>query len=326
MGPSVSWIDTSYNGFLRPCISGGILNYVDALSVHPYREYTTQPPDIPETVANGDSYSYAAVRNLMQTYGHKTLPLAATEWGYSSSYPGMTDQIQGDYLARMFLVNMSQNIPLTTYYDWSNDGWDPTVPAENYGMVTAYANLVPKPAYWECQLLTSSLKGETFSKRLNDGNTNDWLLVFSGGGHTTLAAWTTGTADTPIVPGWGTLHLTSTPYYVNPTLLYGDINLDGTVDVQDLAILAANYRKHVTGGWLQGDFNNDGVVDVEDLALLAANYRHSYASDVVPDYAGFDAAAIQVLSQAGLTMAPEPGTLAMLAVALIGALAYTWRK
>ena len=81
------------------------------------------------------------------------------------------------------------------------------------------------------------------------------------------------------VSGWGTLHLTSTPYYVDPTLLPGDVNLDGTVDVQDLAILAANYRKNVTGGWMQGDFNNDGVVDVQDLALLAANYRRTQASE-----------------------------------------------
>ena len=60
--------------------------------------------------------------------------------------------------------------------------------------------------------------------------------------------------------------------------LYGDANLDSKVDVLDLAILAANYRKQVTGGWTQADFNNDGVVDVKDLAVLAANYRHSLAS------------------------------------------------
>ena len=46
------------------------------------------------------------------------------------------------------------------------------------------------------------------------------------------------------------------------------------MDVSDLAILAANYRKHVTGGWSPADFNNDGVVDVKDLAILAANYRY----------------------------------------------------
>ena len=106
----------------------------------------------------------------------------------------------------------------------------------------------------------------------------------------------------------------------------GDANLDGRVDVSDLAILAANYRKHVTGGWTQADFNNDGVVDVKDLAVLAANYRYGVASNVVPAYDGLDAAAVELLSQAGVTVVPEPGALVMLTVALIGALAYTWRR
>ena len=55
-------------------------------------------------------------------------------------------------------------------------------------------------------------------------------------------------------------------------VLPGDANQDGTVDVQDLAILSANYRKSFTG-WANADFNCDGVVDVSDLAVLAANYR-----------------------------------------------------
>ena len=109
--------------------------------------------------------------------------------------------------------------------------------------------------------------------------------------------------------------------------LYGDANLDGKVDVMDLAILAANYRKQVTGGWSIGDFNGDGVVDVKDLALLAANYRHSLGSTIARGrFDGLDAEAIELLSLAGVTVVPEPGTLVMLAAALIGALANTWRK
>ena len=51
-------------------------------------------------------------------------------------------------------------------------------------------------------------------------------------------------------------------------VLPGDVNQDGTVSVQDLAILAANYRKSLAG-WANGDFNCDGAVDVTDLAVLA---------------------------------------------------------
>ena len=236
-------------------------------------------------------------------------------------------QVQGDYYARSYLVNLSQGISYSNLYEWKNDSANAADYESNFGIVTS--DLLPKPAYNELRLLTSSLKGETFTTRLTTGiSSKDWLLVFtSPSGQQTLAAWTTRSSPYNLtVSGWGTLHLTSTPFYVNPTLLPGDANLDGHVDVSDLAILAANYRKNVTGGWLQADFNNDGVVDVQDLALLAANYRRSLASDVVPAYDGLDAAAIELLSQAGVTVVPEPGTLVMLAAALIGALANTWRE
>ena len=70
--------------------------------------------------------------------------------------------------------------------------------------------------------------------------------------------------------------------------LPGDINLDGSVNVSDLAVLAANYRHTVTGTpaqlWAQGDFSGDGVVNISDLAILAANYRHT-GSDLSLDQA-----------------------------------------
>jgi hypothetical protein len=68
------------------------------------------------------------------------------------------------------------------------------------------------------------------------------------------------------------------------TVVPGDANGDGAVDVGDLGILAANY-----GGsgksWAQGDFNGDGSVDVGDLGILAANYgRGASGADFDADY------------------------------------------
>ncbi|MBN2292656.1 MAG: hypothetical protein JXM70_09535 [Pirellulales bacterium] len=51
----------------------------------------------------------------------------------------------------------------------------------------------------------------------------------------------------------------------------GDANRDGSVDVSDLGILAANYGS--SGAvWDDGDFNNDTKVDVSDLGILATYY------------------------------------------------------
>jgi hypothetical protein len=69
------------------------------------------------------------------------------------------------------------------------------------------------------------------------------------------------------------------------TTIPGDANRDGSVDVGDLGILAANY-----GGsgksWSQGDFNGDGLVDVGDLGILAAHYgTNASSADWSADYA-----------------------------------------
>ena len=133
---------------------------------------------------------YKSIRNLMKTYNSgATVPLTCSEWGYAASPDGVSEQPKADYLARVFLINLSQGIPLTTWYSWESGMQRRAV---HYGLVPE-GTRVPNPAYYAAQLLTSSLKGETFSQKLSDGNSADWLLVFTGGGHTTLAAWTTGT-------------------------------------------------------------------------------------------------------------------------------------
>lgn len=63
----------------------------------------------------------------------------------------------------------------------------------------------------------------------------------------------------------------------------GDANEDGSVDVGDLGILAANYGGSGKG-WSQGDFNGDGNVDVGDLGILAANYGQGSANASSADF------------------------------------------
>ena len=133
----------------------------------------------------------------------------SSECGWTTTQP-ITAQTQGDYLARYFLVNFSQGIPLSNWYDWKNDGTDTANSADNYGTVTS--GLVANPAYNEMQLLTTSLRGETFTTKLSDGHTSDWLLVFTApNGQQTLAAWTTGSSrNVGSVTGWGAVNLTLT--------------------------------------------------------------------------------------------------------------------
>src|SRR5262249_13394454 len=64
--------------------------------------------------------------------------------------------------------------------------------------------------------------------------------------------------------------------------LYGDANLDGTVDTVDFNNLASNFS--LAGNWSQGDFNFDGVVDTVDFNLLASNFSQSLAAPTIDSH------------------------------------------
>jgi len=83
----------------------------------------------------------------------------------------------------------------------------------------------------------------------------------------------------------------------------GDANIDGKVNVFDLAILASSYGD--SGKlWTDADFTGDGNVNVFDLAILANNYGYGTGGT------------------AGQSV-PEPATLAML---VLGGVAVVRRK
>jgi hypothetical protein len=223
--PTSTGIDTS---FLTSCFnygqshSGqkGLLDLVDAVSVHAYEPpiLHTSLPAKPEAVVS----QYATLKSaIVQYHPSGAVPIVNSEWGYSTVQYGITAQVQGDYLARGFLIDMSQGIRQSNWYQFWNEGTDPNSIQDNYGLMAqdGVGGWTPKPAYNELQLLTRSLAGESFTSKLNDGYSSDWLLVFTGGGHTTLAAWTTGNPSVVDrnVPGWGmvNLTLTGTPQYVN---------------------------------------------------------------------------------------------------------------
>ena len=88
----------------------------------------------------------------------------------------------------------------------------------------------------------------------------------------------------------------------------GDFNIDGVVDGLDLNIWKSNFGAGTD--WQLGDANYDGLVNGLDLDLCKANYGLPPVS----------------LGGSGLVGVPEPGTLSLLAAALLGLLAYAWRK
>ena len=97
----------------------------------------------------------------------------------------------------------------------------------------------------------------------------------------------------------------------------GDTNLDGMVDVTDLAVLATHWQS--VGNWTEGDFNYTGGVDITDLALLATNWQAGVTN---PLPSGSFEQALAALGLTGVAV-PEPASCGS---TFIGAMALLRRK
>jgi len=170
--------------WLEDCFKRGLLRWVDAVSVHPYR------PKPPETVIA----DYGRLRDLIKKYAPagKEIPIVSGEWGYSHvnwDKSRLSDEQQAQYLAREFLVNLYQKIPVSIWYDWKNDGTDPNEREHNFG--TMANDLQPTPTYDAAKTLARALDGYSVAERINTGSESDFVLRMKKGRRTALAAWTT---------------------------------------------------------------------------------------------------------------------------------------
>ena len=150
--------------FLETFLKSGVLEYLDAVSVHPYRN----PHSPPETAVS----DYQKLRTLIERYAPTSkkdrIPILSGEWGYSSHKSGVS-----------------------LWYDWKNDGTDSNENEHNFG--TVLPDLKTKPAYVAIQTLTRELSGYRIVRRISLSGDKDFvLLCASHAGGQKLAAWTLG--------------------------------------------------------------------------------------------------------------------------------------
>lgn len=143
--------------FLRACFAEGLLEHVDVVSVHPYRQ---TPPETatPELLALARLIREMrpvppAVVSRKPRVGEKAspppppkeIPIWVGEWGYTTSWEGIDEEAQARYLVRMMLHNASVGIPVSIWYDLQQDGPDPKEGEHNFGILT-HADASPRKA------------------------------------------------------------------------------------------------------------------------------------------------------------------------------------
>ena len=173
--------------FIETLFAAGALEYLDAVSVHPYRSYSKPP----ETAAEDYQKLRALIERYAPTPQKKKTPIISGEWGYASHRRGVSLEKQADFIVRQQLANLLQGVPISIWYDWKNDGPDPEEREHNFGAMTL--DLQPKPAYCALQTMTRELAGYRIARRLNVGSESDFVLLLAKAkAPQRLAAWTLG--------------------------------------------------------------------------------------------------------------------------------------
>jgi autotransporter-associated beta strand protein len=151
------------------------------------------------------------------------------------------------------------------------------------------------------------------------GSAGDAENLIAGANHNVISS--SITMSNGLALGYGVAASPANNFEIRTTLL-GDTDLDGHVNVADLANLAGNFGVTAGATWLQGDLDYNGTVNVADLADLAGNF----GKDLGPSSGTAGAALPAAAAAAGGAAVPEPTALGVVMLTTGGLLARRGRR
>lgn len=179
-------------GFLGTVLQSPVADCLDAVSVHPYRDYVKPP----ETVGP----AYKNLRKFIKAHtqeGKQELPVLATEWGFTMF--DVSEEEQAAFLLRSFMLNSLHKVPLSIWYEWRDAREGEKDPEAHFGLLKL--NRKPKLSYKVLKKFLPPLRGARIEKRLDVGNLEDYILQLKHPkGDTHLVYWSSDEAtDTRLI-------------------------------------------------------------------------------------------------------------------------------
>lgn len=140
---------TSKIGFeyLKECAEAGMLDYIDVITIHPYRETK------PETVAE----DYAEVRALLDKHSTRHIPIWDSEWGYTIYHFELSEENQAKVVARKQVAAFAAGMDLSiwfSFHPWSEEDKGDAPPA--WGLI--YKDGRPRPSFTAMKTLNEVFK------------------------------------------------------------------------------------------------------------------------------------------------------------------------
>jgi hypothetical protein len=188
IGPGLSGFDWP---FVERCFQRGLLQYWDAVSVHPYRSQA-----IPET-ALADFDRLKAMVELYRPAG-RTIAIVDSEWGYSLGWVNMDPDIQAKYDLRTKFVDMMAGARTSITYSWRDQSSGTPDNVSLFGLHDV--NSVERLSGTAYRTFAGALKGYKFITRLDIGSPSDYCILFASGTTAKLVAWTTGLPHPAVLP------------------------------------------------------------------------------------------------------------------------------
>ncbi len=177
--------------FIKAVLDLGGANYMDALSVHPYRY-----PRAPEDPRRDFAAEMIRLHQLMSRYGMSEKKVWITEIGWPThrGRSGVDEQTSANYLVRMFVI--ARSLPFmarVAWYDWQNDGPDPTYNEHNFGIIR-WRTFEAKPSLVAMWVMTKHLSGAEFVAKLAPAGPSDHAraFLFRKAGRNVLVCWWAG--------------------------------------------------------------------------------------------------------------------------------------
>lgn len=152
----------------------GALQYLDAVTVHPYAF-----PRSPEEGYGGPNLAGAGIEDrvnqlqeLIKKYNNgQPKPIYFTEigWGSQQASSGVSERTQAQYLVRSQVLALAAGVERIYWYEFMNKKVLPEGPGANYGLLRSPGDPVgtyaPKPSYVSYSVLTRQLAGAPFAGR-----------------------------------------------------------------------------------------------------------------------------------------------------------------
>jgi hypothetical protein len=164
------------NGWLESFLRAGALQYLDAVSIHSYRN---QGAPFPERGAEAWASWMQRVDELVRkASGGKPIPIYVTEMGWTTELTrGTRPDLSAAYLARMYLL--ARTLPFLKgiwWYDFQDDGWSASEREHNFGLVRA--DLTPKPSYYAMAGIAELVSKAEYLGRIETDDPDIWILKY----------------------------------------------------------------------------------------------------------------------------------------------------